>query len=112
MSQLEPLGANPVSTTTIFDGQWHHLVGVYDGTIQALYVDGQLQAFEVKTGLVNTWDGYTFLIGSETNKLATFPGLIDDVCVYDDALDANEVLDLYLNGPSVAGGGGEAQVLP
>ncbi len=97
MSQIEPLGVNPVSTTNVFDGQWHHLVGVYDGTVQSLYVDGQLEDYELKTGTINIWDGYTFLIGSETNKLASFPGFIDDVRIYDRALDANDVLALYNN---------------
>ncbi len=109
MSQVEPLGVNPISVTNVFDGQWHHLAGTYDGTTQALYVDGYLEASEAKTGTINIWDGYIFLIGGETNKTATFLGFIDDVCIYDKALDANEILDLCNNGPSLIE---EDQILP
>lgn len=31
-------------TTAVNDGQWHHIVGVYDGTDKLIYVDGVLDA--------------------------------------------------------------------
>ncbi|MCK4752231.1 MAG: hypothetical protein KAS75_02210 [Planctomycetes bacterium] len=109
---LNPPGEYPVGEKNICDGQWHHIAGTFNGIRQCIYIDGQLEESISRTGTINPYDQYVFWIGGEVNRRISYIGLIDDVCVYDDALDANEVLDLYLNGPSVDEGSGETQVLP
>ncbi len=81
---------------------WHHLVGTYDSaTGEAyLYVDGS----EAESDLTGNTD-----FGTNTNlmKIGTNPDdgynrvatcKIDDVAVYDVALDDADVLDIYQNG--------------
>ncbi len=109
---LNPASENPIGEKEVFDNQWHHIAGTFDGIKQCIYIDGQLEESISRTGTINPYDTYIFYIGGELNRKISYVGLIEDVCVYDDALDANEVMDLYLNGPSTAEGSGKAQVLP
>jgi len=67
---------------------WHHIVGVYDGSAVKLYLDGVLQNSQSQTGNVvirNT--GLT--VGKGWN------GILDEAVLWDKALSANEVLELY-----------------
>ncbi len=45
-----PSADNMEGTTNVFDGQWHHIAAVYDGTQKILYVDGQVDAQEAVHG--------------------------------------------------------------
>ncbi|MEI8290534.1 MAG: LamG-like jellyroll fold domain-containing protein [Verrucomicrobiota bacterium] len=51
------------SGVRIDDGQWHHLVGVFDGAGVALYVDGQLTASTNSISIVGSYR-YNILIGA------------------------------------------------
>jgi hypothetical protein len=86
-----------ISTSTYNDGAWHHACGVFDGAHVLLYVDGNK---EVVTGTAtpgpidNTSSSICF--GGYGNPLNThIIGFIDDVRVYNRALNATEVWDLY-----------------
>ncbi|MEP4599140.1 MAG: LamG-like jellyroll fold domain-containing protein, partial [Cyclobacteriaceae bacterium] len=83
------------------DGEWHHFVVVADrdqGT--SIYIDG---ALDVNNNLASS--GYnlnntsSLLIGSGQNsegvKNTFYSGALDDIRIYDYALDASEVSDLY-----------------
>ncbi len=48
-----PSADNMEGTTNVFDGQWHHIAAVYDGTQKILYVDGQVDAQKPYTATVN-----------------------------------------------------------
>ena len=80
------------------NGVWHHVVGVYDGTAQSIYVDGALVAGprawpnnSPNTDRDVTIGGY-YQNGNTTDKQATFIGSIDDVAIYSRPLSASEVL--------------------
>lgn len=77
--------------TEMADGQWHHLVGVYDGTHLILYVDAKTEA----TGRIRSNDRPVFIgeNSQETNR--EWDGLIDDVRIYSYALSAGEIRTLY-----------------
>lgn len=81
--------------TEMTDGQWHHLVGVYDGTHLILYVDGKLDAKTEATGRIrsNDWPVYIGENSEETNR--EWNGLLDDVRIYSYALSAEEIGTLY-----------------
>ena len=77
------------------DGQWHHAVGVYDGSNTYLYIDGTLDASFPWTGAVLT-DAYNVFIGENAQATGRqFNGLIDDVRVYNVALSASQISALY-----------------
>nr|MBA2321043.1 cadherin domain-containing protein [Deltaproteobacteria bacterium] len=85
--------AEPASAVSVLDGAWHHVAGVWDGEAALLYVDGALQASvpassaENNTGSLGV--GYWFAGGRP------FRGSVDEIGLYDSALDPAEILALY-----------------
>jgi len=79
----------------INDGLWHHVVGVYDGSDLYLYIDGVEDGTPPNaSGTITNFDDV--YIGSEDdNPSESWEGLIDDVRVYDYALDARQVKILF-----------------
>jgi len=83
------------SNLVVNDNIWHLLVGTYDGTTLKIYVDGLLQgqATNTFTIAVNAF----FKIGwddlSGYNRY--FNGKIDDVRIYNRAINAQEVLAIF-----------------
>ena len=96
-----PSNADLDGSENVADGEWHHIVGVYDGSNKYLYVDGELDNSVACTGALNTWDGYGFAAGALVKPAdGLFPkffynGLVDDVRVYDVAMSAGQVERLY-----------------
>jgi hypothetical protein len=81
-------------------GQWYHLVGIYDGSKLDLYVNGVSDATSVVvTGAIGT-NTAPLTIGKMNS--ASYPyyanGSIDEVAIWNRALSASEVLDLYRRG--------------
>ena len=79
-------------------GQWHHLVGTYDGIDIKLFVDGVLLDTTPKIGsiysnneslLIGATDGW----GGTTRKFTN--GIIDEVKIYNRALSSDEVIEHY-----------------
>ena len=68
------------------------MTGTYDGTTLSLYVDGQIAASGPASGTVDA-GADPFLIGVTPVDYAN--GLIDDVRIYNRALSATEVKQLY-----------------
>jgi hypothetical protein len=88
-----------VGTRNVCDGAWHHVAAVLenDGTPDAaevrLYVDGVEDAITLsQSDAVDTSVGSDVLIGS--NRVHYFDGLIDEVRIYDRALNGAEVGEL------------------
>jgi hypothetical protein len=96
---LTGTSASPVtSVTTVDDGKWHHVVGVYNGSTMKLYVDGALDATLNSTGSISSSNDAleigrnSQLAGSEWN------GAVYDARVYNRAITAEEVSQLYGTG--------------
>jgi hypothetical protein len=101
----------------IDDGLWHHVAATYDGTVQLLYLDGQICSKQ------RSWQGrvrannYDLTIGENRSNRAvndtetSFNGMMDDVMMFDRALSADEVQVLFksqsgaLNSPTAASPG-------
>ena len=87
-------------------GDWHHLAVVYGDSTVKLYVDGvekgSLPAFDLMPSHPNR-PGIGFEAGNQNvyNNAGTFHGMIDDVFLYDDALDAGQIGELYAAGSFV-----------
>ena len=82
----------------INDGQWHHIVALYDGRHAALYLDGQLETSVAATGLI-AQNSEPVLIGENSvSRGRLFNGWMDDVRLYDYGLSEDEVVALYRTG--------------
>ena len=79
---------------TINNGQWYHLVGVYNGTQSLFYVNGVLVNSKnySTTILQNSRD---LLIGKLAYAGLFFNGLIDEPRIYNRALSAEEISQRY-----------------
>ncbi|HEY0713191.1 MAG TPA: LamG domain-containing protein, partial [Polyangia bacterium] len=93
--------------TTITDGTWHHVVGVYDpagsAPQQRLYINGVLYASAtVTTALAydtaTTGDLY---FGQSGGSNQYFKGTIDDLRIYNRGLTSADVATLYAGGQRV-----------
>ncbi len=78
----------------IKDTDWHHTAGVYDGTEMKIYLDGKEISSVSNTGYIkpepsNVW------IGSQTGSFNQFNGILDEVQIYNKALSASDVKQLY-----------------
>jgi hypothetical protein len=86
------------SKQTLQPGQWYHVAAVYDGSKKYIYINGARDPNYISTtgglGASNLPAG----IGAFSNGYYwknVFVGVIDDVRVYNSALDANEIAELY-----------------
>lgn len=87
------------NSTAISTGAWHHVVMTYaTGVAQTGYVDGSQIASASMVGRDNL-SGFTtgIYIGSLYDGTTAFNGLIDDVRIWNRALSATEVANLYYN---------------
>lgn len=94
--------ASAQAPASLWDGAWHAVTGVWDGTVPRLYVDGTLVAGEA-TGAGTL--GYGLPVGdlsigtypgADTCNFPTgWPGLVDEVRVYNRTLSAAEIAYLH-----------------
>jgi hypothetical protein len=77
--------------------QFYHVVATYDGATLMLYIDGELNAFKTLTGTIKTTD-FQLLIGQMLPDVSdyNFKGVIDEVIIYDYALNPDEVQNIYM----------------
>lgn len=95
-----------IPTGGIWDGAWHYAVGTYDGQHVRLYVDGA----QVGAGIaVDVQIGYGLastapLIGDYRGSCALpFSGDIDEVRVWNEALDPAWIAGFAASGPDATG---------
>lgn len=97
------VSAESDSANLLDDKSWHHVAGVYDGSAVHLYVDG-LKANPYSSPLTGKIADYKhhICIGSAwtgascgATSVDNFYGYIDDVRIYDRALTAEEVKELF-----------------
>ena len=106
---------NAVGTTNLIDGQWHHLVGVRRGLDRAeIYVDGALDGTATnpdvpsvlggsvetggctyaRIGAVHTGPGHCTSLAPNPQE-SGFTGLVDEVELFNRALEAAEIQAIY-----------------
>ena len=71
------------------DDKWHHVIGVYNGTNQILYIDGNFDNETSATGLIA--DSSDWSIGGFDGIYRPFNGTIDEVVILDRALTQEEI---------------------
>jgi glucose/arabinose dehydrogenase len=89
-------GVGFVSTGLPSAGAWHHVAATYDGATLRLFVDGAPVAAAPATGPIPTGPDPLAVGGRNggTDPSERFSGTIDDVRVYDRALNLQETYDL------------------
>lgn len=97
----------PVSTTSVNEGAWHHIVGVYQRTGNTtIYVDGVPLEASIPSSAIAS-NNAPFLIGGVTvgsTPTARYNGLVDDVQIYNRALSDAEIDFLFQNpGTAITG---------
>lgn len=83
-------------------GAWHHLAVVFDGVVERIYVDGQLNNAAAKMLLMH--EGRPIHVGASAPGTEYFDGYLASLCVFDRALDEAQVRQLAADAP-------EAEVL-
>ncbi len=88
------------SVNLMTDIEWHHVVAIWYGNKLSLYLDSKLDN-SVTLSNVNLVDDYKPLeIGNHygySDDKDRFYGIIDEVRIYNRALDENEIQELYTN---------------
>jgi hypothetical protein len=78
--------------------KWHHVVATISGTNGYVYLDGNLDGSGnvgiVPTNTLDVFIGYTH-VTEGADATAWFNGAIDDIRIYNRALSASEVQQLY-----------------
>ncbi len=77
------------------DEQWHHVVGVYDGSAILLYIDGVLDNSSKASGEIRMNDSAVIIGGNSEQSSREWNGLIDEVSVIAGAIDADAVHAFY-----------------
>jgi hypothetical protein len=93
---ISPDGENKevVGNYPIDYGTWNFLVLVFNGTTGIFYLDNEIKAtMDFTPGKTLT---FNFLeIGGNSAINRYFKGILDDICIYNRALSASEIQDLY-----------------
>jgi hypothetical protein len=93
------------SQTVPAQDKWYHIVAVRQGTMQRIYLDGELDAWRVcSSSPVDFEGGYDddrVSVGRYTTNTGSpryhFKGMLDEVAIFDWALSGAEVRQLYLD---------------
>ena len=76
--------------------QWHHIVMVFDGTLERIYVDGKLDQVARRMLFVKKLSH--FLVGGNEDGTAGFSGALASLKVYDLPLSSAEIEMAYTKG--------------
>jgi len=86
-----PSPDNMPGSTNVFDGQWHHIAAVYDGSQKTLYVDGQVDAQKSYSQSVST-NNVNVRLGFNTEyPVGQYDGLLDDLRIFGRPLSQAEI---------------------
>jgi hypothetical protein len=102
-------GATPNSLSVINSGvlilpnQWRHIVGTFDGSIWALYLDGILIE-DINSPITENINA-NLLVG-KSGQCSFYDGQLDDLAIYNRALTQEEITALYTGVPTNNNGEG------
>jgi hypothetical protein len=83
------------SVGQIAQNTWNQIVFTYDGTVEKLYLNGVLDSSNAASAGSLCQAAVPVKLGMETSAFLPFTGVLDEVKIYNQALTATNVLDLY-----------------
>ena len=85
------------SATRLTDGNWHHVALTRNGQDWKIYVDGILDASDIlHSNNIRYHNSYTHrYIANSYETSYPFNGLMDEICMYNRALTASEIQNLF-----------------
>jgi hypothetical protein len=86
------------NVSTLWDGNWHHVLATYNGSEKIIYLDNTALATVASTGNIHSAHGYNLLIGAGTDEASPgllYHGKIDEVRVFNYALTSSDVSELF-----------------
>ncbi len=83
----------PITAKDYTDGEWHHVAYTYDGSQAILYVDGELDNSQDRSGDIAV-AVVPLMIGSSAGSGEFFIGLIDEVAMFNVALAEQDIQDI------------------
>lgn len=86
------------STTYPTNGTWVHAAGTFDGTTMRIYINGVLEASVPANGVLINTNTLPLSFGAQfdgSSALRWYTGDLDDVRIYNRALSAEEIGDLF-----------------
>ena len=84
------------------DGAWHHISVSYDRIAKRFYIDGKEFKSFTNPGLIYPRGYATAYIGSFNNQNDFFKGSIDEIRLYRNALNADQIVQI-MNGSLASG---------
>lgn len=81
------------------DGEWHHMVAMYDGSSMSMYIDGILQQETENLAYMKTHASIRIGMLRYSNHQewrSFYQGSIDDILLYNRVLSKSEILDIFL----------------
>lgn len=99
-----------ITLDTLFnDGEWHHLLITYDGSVDAdgvtWYMDGEESSITINASnlTLTTLTSFPLCIGATNAAANYFDGSVDEVAIYDYELDKQQARAHYYGGLMGAG---------
>jgi acyl-CoA thioesterase-1 len=89
-----PMPSPLTSNLVIADDVWHHIALVTDGAGKCLYVDGLEAACDDQPIIMSSVNGLNIGTGQGLEPDSFFTGLIDDVRIYNQVLEPNDIAEL------------------
>ncbi len=86
-----------ISPRSLTLNTWYHVVGVFNGTGKQIYIDGVLDTQGGNSQTPVSTTGPLYIGGSNAGSSFRFPGVIDEVMVFNRALNVAEILNIYNN---------------
>jgi hypothetical protein len=82
-------------TDTVSQNQWYHVVGTFDGTYSKIFINGtEMTSGEPLNGGIN-YDPTNLLFGKYLTSNHYFNGTLDEVMIFNRALDILEIQAIY-----------------
>lgn len=84
----------PAPSPETIEGQWNHYAFVKNGTMSAVYINGQLLVDSGANEIDPITEITQFTIGAHSNGSASYSGLYDDFALFDVALTPTQIASI------------------